>query len=55
MSAAGLRVVPEEPGGRAAHGLHQVQEAGGEPHDLQCGAGQGAPGPGGHPARGQQM
>ena len=42
VSAPGVRVVPQGPGGRPPHRVHQVQEAGDHPHRVQCGAGQGA-------------
>ena len=53
LPASSIRVVPEEPGGRPPHRLHQVQEAGGDAHDLQRGAGQSPQGSRSHPARGQ--
>ena len=42
VSPSGIWDLPEEPGWRPAHCLHQVQEARDHPHRVQCGAGQGA-------------
>ena len=42
LSPSGIRDVPEEPGGRPPHRVHQVQEAGDHSPGLQRGAGPGA-------------
>ena len=55
LSASSIRVVPEAPGGRPPHRLHQVQEAGHQPPRLQRGAGPGTERAGSHPARGEQV
>ena len=41
LSASGLRFVPQAPGGRPSHRLHQAQAAGDPTSRLQRGAGAG--------------
>lgn len=55
MSPTGLRTLPQAPGGRIAHGLHETKAVGHRAVGVQRGTGEDPQGARRHPARGQQM
>lgn len=55
LPAAGVRAVPEAPGGRTAHRLHQAEAAGNQPGGLLRGAGAHPAGTRCHPARSEPV
>ncbi|MEQ2167930.1 hypothetical protein GOODEAATRI_009078, partial [Goodea atripinnis] len=55
LPPAGVRPVPEAPGRRAAHGLHQAEAAGDHAGRVQRGAGPHPQGARCHPARGEPL
>lgn len=55
LPAAGVRPLPEAPGGRAAHRVHQAEAAGHQPGGVHRGAGARPAGARSHPARSQPL
>lgn len=55
MPAASVRTVPEAPGGRVAHGVHEAKETGHSAPGVQCGAGAHPARAGRHPAGRQPL
>lgn len=55
VPTAGLRAVPEAPGGRAAHGVHEAEAPGHRAAGVQRGAGAHTARPGRHPAGRQPL
>lgn len=55
LPAAGVRAVPEAPGGRTAHRLHQAEAAGNQPGGVLRGAGAHPAGTRCHPARSEPV
>lgn len=55
VSAAGLRALPQAPGGRTTHRLHQAEATGHRAVGVQRGAGPHPARPGSHPARRQPL